>query len=447
MYNPTVFKLNNSNDKALDDIINSKGIQIQLATSINQPLFTLGFHPFLHRTKNGMKITKDLESKNKFYYIVNPFEDYIEGSTDDIKSKYLEYFNISNKEPKVVSRAFYKLWEILILFNIANNKNFSYAAVAEAPGSFIQALIKYREKFKLDIKGDKIFSVSIHAEKDNYIKMNKQFLGFYDNKYPELLNIHKTYTTKSSKSYKARDNGDITDIKTISLFKKDITSKKQYVNLVTADGGFEWNDENYQEQEAYMLILGEIIAALNVQAKNGHFVLKIFESFTMVTIKLIYILLLFYEESFIYKPYFSRDSNSEKYLVCKNFKFEQDSTKLKDILQKLEEVLQNMETNKFVRDIFPNLEIPIEFINKIKYINIQIVNTQQIMINKIIKYIKENNYFGEKYHSYKENQIKANKWWVDKFFINEIKDYSTFLEERINFNDSEETLFLNKLIF
>ena len=37
--------------------------------------------------------------------------------------------------------------------------------------------------------------------------------------------------------------------------------------FITADGGFYWNNENYQEQEAYKLILGEIITALNIQKK------------------------------------------------------------------------------------------------------------------------------------------------------------------------------------
>jgi hypothetical protein len=32
--------------------------------------------------------------------------------------------------------------------------------------------------------------------------------------------------------------------------------------LVTADGGFEWDNENFQEQESYQLVLGEMIAAL-----------------------------------------------------------------------------------------------------------------------------------------------------------------------------------------
>jgi hypothetical protein len=75
-----------------------------------------------------------------------------------------------------------------------------------------------------------------------------------------------------------------------------------------------------------------------------------------------------------------------------------------------------MNTLKFVYDIYPDLEIPKLFLDKIKFINIKIANQQQIMINEIIKYIKENNYFGDKYHTSREKQIDATKWWVSNFF-------------------------------
>ena len=56
-----------------------------------------------------------------------------------------------------------------------------------------------------------------------------------------------------------------------------------------------------QEQEAYALLLGEIVAALSVQAKDGSFVLRLFESFKKLTLKMIYIVI-DYEES-IFKLY------------------------------------------------------------------------------------------------------------------------------------------------
>jgi hypothetical protein len=81
-----------------------------------------------------------------------------------------------------------------------------------------------------------------------------------------------------------------------------------------------------------------------------------------------------------------------------------------------------------------------------KHINISIANTQQIMINKIIVYIKGNNYFGDKYHEYKEKQIEANNWWKNKFFIENLKDIDNkFLEDKINYNNSELKNFFNTL--
>ena len=38
------------------------------------------------------------------------------------------------------------------------------------------------------------------------------------------------------------------------------------------------------------------------------------------------------------------------------------------------------------------------------------------MINEIIKYIRENNYFGDKYHEFREKQIEATKWWASTFY-------------------------------
>jgi hypothetical protein len=44
-----------------------------------------------------------------------------------------------------------------------------------------------------------------------------------------------------------------------------------------------------------------------------------FETFTHLSIKIILILINLYDECHIYKPLMSRESNSEKYLICKNF--------------------------------------------------------------------------------------------------------------------------------
>lgn len=415
MYQPLIFKLNQGDSSVLDNAPTKD--DLILSSTINMPLYSLGFHSFLHRTKNAMSITNNLQTKNKFYYIVNPFEHVVPNYEDSLKNLTKEYLNLKDESPDILSRAFYKLWEILFLFDLADQKELTFAALAEGPGAFIQAVINYRQKLGPGISKDKIFGVTIHPEKGKYIEMGQQFLGYYKNKNPGMIHIHKTVSTKEAQ-HTARDNGDITQVKTISAFKKDFEKSKNYADLVTADGGFDWDDENFQEQEGYQLILGEIVAALRVQAQNGNFVLKIFETFTIPSIKMIYLLSSFYEETYIYKPYFSRVSNSEKYLICKGFKF--DPVKNASVLDKkigsLEKVLAGMNSNKFVYDIYPDLNIPSDYLDKFKFINIKIANPQQIIINEIVKYIKENNYFGEKYHMYRDQQIDATKWWVNHFY-------------------------------
>ena len=85
--------------------------------------------------------------------------------------------------------------------------------------------------------------------------------------------------------------------------------------------------------------------------------------------------------------------------------------------------------------------------------NIKIANPQQIMINEIVKYIKENNYFGEKYHSFREKQIDATKWWVSNLYPPSNNLYEINKEENKTLlitiqkkNDMEYNNFITTLI-
>jgi hypothetical protein len=401
MYQPFIFKLDSGSSDVLDKDTKENLI---LSSTINVPLISLGFHYFLHRTKSAMSITKNLQTKNKFYYVVNPFEQTISNYEDSLTNLTKHYLNIKTDAPEISSRSFYKLWEMLFLFNLADGKELTIASFAKSSNAFIQAIINYRQKLGNGVDNDKFFNVNIHNEKGKYIEKGQELLGYYNNIVPNLITQH--------------GGKNINQIKTISQFKKDIDKSKQFADLITADGNYDWEDDNYQEQEGYQLILGEIIAALRVQNKDGNFVLKLFETFTIPSIKMIYLLSSFYKETYIYKPYTSRQSNSEKYVICKGFHYDQkkDVQLLNTKIKTLERVLEEMNSNKFVFDIFPDLVLPLNYLDKFKFINIKIANPQQIMINQIITYIKENNYFGDKYHLYRDKQIEATKWWVNNFY-------------------------------
>ena len=463
MYQPFIFELESGNS---DILKTSTPNNLTLSSTINLPLTSLGFHNFLHRTKSAMSITNNLQTKNEFYYIINPFEHVVPNYEDSLKNLTNHYLGIKDNDPTILSNSFYKMWEMLYLFGIADKKELTYASLAEGSNTFIQAVINYREKLGEGINKDKIFDVTIHPEKGKYSEVGNQFLSIknkndLDENDNESIKMHETKSIKKAKTHNAKENhkaktsSDITKLDTIRLFKKDIEKSKKYADLITADGELEWDDNNYQEQEGYQLILGEIIAALKSQAKNGSFVLKVFETFTIPSIKMIYLLSSFYDKTYIYKPYFSRASNSEKYIVCKGFKFDQkqDANELDIKFKSLEKVLEGMNSNKFVYDIYSNMSLPSGYLDKFKFMNIKIANPQQIMINEIVKYIKENNYFGEKYHIHREQQIEATKWWVSNFYppSNNLyeknkEDLQKLLVLSIEKNNVEQTKFISSLI-
>ena len=384
------------------------------SSRINMPLISLGFHSFIHRTKSAMDIILKLETKKDFYNIVNQFEHIINDYKDDINSYSYISLPHSKDEPRILSQAFYKMWEILLMFDIANGSLINTMIFTEGLGSFIQAIIKYREKF-YNISKDKIYYTTLEADENKKsIKLDKALIDYY----PNLL---------------------------FSINKNKIINQ---MDLIIADGSIEGIDENYQEQESYVLIFGEILNALKIQAKNGNFVLRIYETFTLVTIKMIYLLTLYYEEVIIYKPYFSRNTISEKYVICKKFKYDQikDKKFLNNKLDKLEKTLEYMNTTRFIVDIFPQFIPETNYLDVFKYINILVANTQQIIINKLVQYIKSNNYFGDDYHMYRENQILATKWWISTYFVESKVDFTKLVKDTIYYNESELNLFVKTLI-
>lgn len=431
-YKPFIFKLPKID---VNDIY--KDNSVLTTTNINQPLISLGFHSFIHRTRDAMAITKKLEIKNKFYYVVNRFEPVINDYKESISIIAEEYLN----KPNIISRYFYKMWEILYMFDLAHKDKMVMTGLAEGPGSFIQAFVEFREQF-FDPSNDTVYGQTMTADID------KGMVETMNKRYGEMINVIKTSTeTKAKKGTKKTTilptDGDITKVATIEYIRTHI---KEPVDLVTADGSLEWNNLNYIEQSAYGLLLGQIITAISISAKGGAFVLKCFDTFTHNTIKLIELLTSFYDQVYLYKPFTSRYTHQERYIICKGFAYEHKDDKLSNKIKMLENTLTQCKTSVFINDIFPKLHIGEEILNIFKYINITQANIQQININNIVSYIKSNNYFGDKYHSYRDDQIKATKWWIEHFFTDKYNNMDTLVKDTCNYNDSEIHIFVKKLI-
>lgn len=413
-YLPIIYKIPSSKTNIFDYNENP-----QFSQNIDYPKFSLGFHHFIHQSKKNFgDVSKEFVDKKKVYYIINKFEHRVDDYDADISNITKAYFDIEPK-PNVLSRAFYKLWEIFFMFDIIdlNETNFVSAHLAEGPGSFIQATMFYRDKFakKGTSKNDKYYAVTLHAEdiQKHVPKLEENFIQYYSKEKPPRFIMHKTYPLNEARQSKIKDNGDLTNPKTIKLFGGNFNNQK--ANFVTADGGFEWGNENIQEQEAFKLILAQIITALEIQAKGGSFVCKIYESFTNTTSKLLSILNSFYDNIYITKPLMSRASNSEKYIVCLGFK--DHKTKNNDI-GKLHNILNQMNTNKNLVDIFPEFIISDELKAALIKINVEIENKQFKNINEMIVFIKNQNYRGDEYINRRKMQIDASKYWLDTHFPN-----------------------------
>ena len=57
MYQPIIFKLESSKSDILDKGVKKENLI--LSSMINMPLISLGFHQFMHRTKNAMSIVNN----------------------------------------------------------------------------------------------------------------------------------------------------------------------------------------------------------------------------------------------------------------------------------------------------------------------------------------------------------------------------------------------------
>ena len=405
-YKLNLFKL----PEKSDDIFNYE-LNINFSNSINVPLLSLGFNFYYNQTKDKMEIMNDekISSKKDLWLITNPFEHKIYDSNFGIESETKKIFNLKNK--KILSRAFYKIWEILIIFDILpKDRNIVTAHLAEGPGSFVQGVFIFRDFYHSNVSNtDKYCAITLVNKDKESPNLDKKKLECFTKN-----NIDRYYQHKTDKN----DNGDLTNINIINNFSKEIDAQKDKAYLVTADGGFVWKDENNQEQEMYNLLIGEIITAVKIQKENGTFILKIFDLFTNLSLKILCILQSFYKDVYIFKPFLSRQSNSEKYVICKNFKSDESK------INKLENILKEINNNKdkYIFDISTEFKIPIELTNKILEINQQLCNKQYISINKMLSFIESKNYFSEKYHEYKEEQNKATKFWLKNFYIKNLNN-------------------------
>jgi len=259
--------------------------------------------------------------------------------------------NISSIVP--VSRSFFKLREIIYDFQL--NVSGKGACIAEAPGGFIQSLLKFSEERSIDLSI--IYGITLISD-DNEIPFWNQGL---------LVNPRVQVC-------KGEDGtGDLYQLMNVLDFIQ--SCGKSSCSIVTADGGFDYTADFEQELSSYRLFYSEIMIGLNIQEKEGTFICKLFDLFYYSTLQLIYILYLSYDSISFIKPSTSRQSNSEKYIVCQGFKG-------------YNKELSNLMCSYFSKDSLP-IELPVEFIRIMHKYHTQFIGNQINRIDTVLQLINQ----------------------------------------------------------
>lgn len=305
---------------------------------------------------------------------------------------------LSVSKLKPISRSFYKMIEIsnlLHIFDDFTSEPINTFHLAEGPGGFIEA--------------------TSHLRKNG---LDKYYGMTLINDDPNVPGWHKTnYFLESNSNVHIESGASKTgDLLNIDNLKYCHAKYKNSMNIITADGGFDFSiDFNQQEILATNLLFAQLSFAISMQKINGHFIIKIFDIFTKTTVDIMYILSTLYKQVFIVKPNTSRLANSEKYIVCKYFKGCPPK-----FIDKIISEYPKLSTNPFISSIL-NFNLDYYYINKIEEYN-AIFGQQQIEnISSTLNMICCKNK-NEKLENFKKNNIQKCITWCEKNNIHHNKN-------------------------
>lgn len=303
--------------------------------------------------------------------------------------------------------------------------------LAEGPGGFIEAICNKRENPDDEYYG---MTILIDENDDNVPGWNKSvhFLNQHPNIHIELG---------------ADRTGNLLRIEN---FDYCVHKYESSMDLITADGGFDFsNDFNKQEISIARLLWGQVCYALCLQKRGGNFVLKIFDIFYNHTIDILYILAGFYLEVNVCKLQTSRIGNSEKYVVCKGFRFDNNSEFVSVVRESFSQIIevQNVgELDKWrsgqfseIHDDpvdyvwrFLNRPVPRHFTKNIEDINALFGHQQIENIHYTISLIDKHSKHDKTEQLAKQNIAKCVNWCLEhKVPYHSMNSLNVFTSEEI----------------
>ena len=356
-----------------------------------------------------MQISNYSDKWDEFKKYTNSYE-YIHSSVPNTKQSVCKL--------KPLSRSFYKMIEINAMLQLKEEMptNCNSFHLAEGPGGFIEAFSKLRNNPE-----DKYYGMTLQDENPD-VPGWKKTQNFLKNN----LNVIIENGADGTGNLIKREN-----------LKYCYEKYKGKMDLITADGGFDFSvDFNKQETISFKLIYSQFCFAIAMQKKNGCFILKMFDIFTKPSIELLFLLSCFYKKVYICKPHTSRCANSEKYIICKNFLFDD----VKEIIPIFLSNYDKIEDKSLNLINLINFDLPYIFINKLEEIN-AIFGQQQIEnISYTINIIENNK--SEKIDTFKKTNIIKCINWCQRHqlpYNKNIQPTNMFLTQKNNSDNSDNS--------
>ena len=317
---------------------------------------------------------------------------------------------------KPLSRSFYKMIEISNLLNILDNLPKSSCKtfhLAEGPGGFIEAMVEMRKN-----PYDLYYGMTLLNDDDYSIPGWRKSKGFL-NKNPNVIietGLDGTGNLMSPENLR------------YCFLKYGGT-----IDLITADGGFDFSiDFNHQETVSSKLIFCQIAFAVAMQKYMGNFIIKFFDTFTQVSMDILYILSNLYNEVSFVKPNTSRYANSEKYIVCKGFRLSNTEDLIKEFYRIMVLIEGPVEIERLL-----SVNIPYIYTSQVEEYNAIFGQQQLENIASTLNIISSNNK-RDKLENMKKNNIQKCINWCQKYnlpYNKTITNSNAFLHNRIVYTE------------
>lgn len=379
-----------------------------VSNSVPYPIYTTGFQHFYHQTKRNfnLNVINKLKDQKQVYEVINPIYPSIDDYEFDLNNISKDFFNIKSNP----SQHFFKFWELFSIFNhyILSNPLINVLHTCAYDGASVNSLLQFNKKFNkiskhfvFTIKNFNLLDERLYDE--NIDMLDPQLLKnpdvvIMDEKYHKTCDINDPSFRKSFRNFIKKNNNPSFD-------------------LIIANG-IDFGDPNHiQEQVTINIKINELILSLKYQNQGGILILRIYETFTSMTLKLIYLISSFYSHIYICKPMTSKKNSAEKFIVFIDFHPNPSITK--SIIKNLKLITRS---DNILLDIFPNFDpfLNDDFSRKIKYMIITLANQCFMKLNQMITFILEDNYRGGTYFKARNKQISNTQKWLHHFMNDNI---------------------------